>query len=89
MKQLIAILSVFSLFSCNDDYRVVNTEIVKGRVSAIEMGHKGRMSRLPKIYVQDYKKTIEINIPFANEHDYKVGDSISVIIQQVEESKKK
>jgi hypothetical protein len=89
MKQLIATLSVFLLFSCNSDYKVVNTKIVKGRVSAIEEGHTGRSSRLPKIYVQDSKQTITIDIPFANENDYKIGDTITVIIQQVEQFKKK
>jgi hypothetical protein len=88
MKQLIAILSLFLLFSCNSDYKVVNTKIVKGRVSATEEGHTGRSSRLPKIYVQDSKQTITIDIPFANENDYKIGDSITVIIQQVEQFKK-
>jgi hypothetical protein len=90
MKQLIVILSVFLLFSCNSDYKVVNTKIVKGRVSAIEEGYIGtRTSKLPKIYIQDNKQTITIDIPFANENDYKIGDSISVIIQQVEQFKKK
>jgi len=89
MKQLIVILSVFLLFSCDSDYKVVDTKIVKGRVSAIEEGHRGRSSRLPKIYVQDNKQTITIDIPFANERDYKIGDSISLIIQQVEQFKKK
>jgi hypothetical protein len=87
MKQLIVILSLFLLFSCNSDYTVVNTKIVKGRVSAIEKGHRGSVkssARLPKIYVQDSKQTITIDIPFANEHDYKIGDSITVIIQQVD-----
>lgn len=30
-----------------------------------------------------------MEIPFTNENDYKLGDSISVIIQQVEQFKKK
>jgi hypothetical protein len=89
MKQLIVILSVFLLFSCDSNYKVVDTKIVKGRVSAIEEGHRGRSSRLPKIYVQDSKQTITIDIPFANERDYKIGDSISLIIQQVEQFKNK
>jgi hypothetical protein len=89
MKQLIVILSLFLLFSCNSDYTVVDTKIVKGRVSAIEKGNSGSAGvksspRLPKIYVQDSKQTIAIDIPFANEHDYKIGDSITVIIQQVD-----
>jgi hypothetical protein len=104
MKQLIVILSLFLLFSCNSDYTVVDTKIVKGRVSAIEKGNPGSAvpqtfwsgpagvkssTGLPKIYVQDSKQTIAIDIPFANEHDYKIGDSITVIIQQVEQFKKK
>jgi hypothetical protein len=89
MKQLTIFLSVFLLFSCDSDYKVVDTKIVKGRVSAIEEGHRGRASTLPKLYVQDNKHTFEVDIPFANENDYKVGDSITLVIQQVEQFKKK
>jgi len=95
MKKLAIFLSAL-LFSCNNEYNIIDTKIVKGRVSAIEEGYKGGADRwgrtgvlqLPKIYVQDRKQTITIDIPFANEHDYKIGDSITVIIQQVEHKKK-
>jgi hypothetical protein len=87
MKKLAIFLSAL-LLSCNSEYNIIDTKIVKGRVSAIEEGYKGRVAQLPKIYVQDRKQTITIDIPFANEHDYKIGDSITVIIQQVEHKKK-
>lgn len=88
MKKLVIFLSVL-LFSCNNEYNIVDTKIIKGKVSAMEEGYSGGLSHQPKIYVQDSKQTIKIEIPFANEHDYKVGDSITVIIQQVENHKKK
>jgi hypothetical protein len=89
MKQLIIFLSIFLLFSCDSDYKVIDTKIIKGKVSAIEEGHINRVSTLPKLYVQDNKHTFKVDIPFANENDYKVGDSITLIIQQVEQFKKK
>jgi hypothetical protein len=88
MKKLVIFLSVL-LFSCNNEYNIVDTKIIKGKVSAIEEGHRGRALRLPRIYIQDSKHTITIDIPFANEDDYKIGDSITVIIQQIEKHKNK
>lgn len=85
MKKLL--LFVLVLIGCNNDYHVVDISVVKGIVSAKEEGHRGRAVTLPKIYVQNSKKTIPIDIPFANENDYKVGDSIIVIIQQIEKLK--
>jgi hypothetical protein len=78
------LLSLILLLSCEDNYTVIDTKIVKGRVSAKEEGHSGRTSTLPKLYIQDAKHTIAIDIPFANEDDYNVGDSITLIVQQVE-----
>lgn len=86
MKKLL--LFVLVLIGCNNDYHVVNTSVIKGIVSAKEEGYSsGRTITLPKIYVQNSKKTISIDIPFANKNDYKVGDSIIVIIQQIEKLK--
>ena len=87
MKKIL-LICLIALFGCNDSYKIIDTTIVKGIVSAIEEGYRGRASRLPKLYIQDSKHTITIDIPFANENDYKVGDSITVIVQQVEEIKK-
>jgi hypothetical protein len=84
----ILVIFLFGLYSCNNNgYEVIDTKIIKGKVSAIEEGHRGRASRLPKLYVQDNKHTFEVDIPFANENDYKVGDSITLIIQQVKKFK--
>jgi|688.fasta_scaffold520627_3 hypothetical protein len=87
MKKIL-LICLIALFGCNDSYKIIDTTIVKGIVSAIEEGYRGRASRLPKLYIQDSKHTITIDIPFANENDYKVGDSITVIVQQVEGIKK-
>ena len=89
MKKILLIF-LFGLYSCNNDgYNVIDTKIIKGKVSAIEEGHRGRSSILPKLYVQDSKSTVTVDIPFVNENDYKVGDSITLVIQQVEQFKKK
>lgn len=86
----VLLIFLFGLYSCsNNEYKVIDTKIIKGKVSAIEEGHRGRTSILPKLYVQDNKSTVEVNIPFSNENDYKVGDSITLVIQQIEQFKKK
>ena len=86
MKKLLLIFSI-GLFSCNDDYYIIDTKVIKGKVSAKEKGHLGRVSVLPKIYIQDNKHTIIVGIPFDNENDYDIGDSITLVIQQVEKIK--
>lgn len=84
MKKLL-LLSLLLLFGCNEtDYKVVNTRIIKGRISAKEQGHVGRTSTPPKIYIQTPTQTISVDLPFANENDFKVGDSTTIIVQQVE-----
>ena len=83
------LICLLVLFSCNNDYKIIDTKILKGKVSAKEEGLTGRTSRLPKIYVQDNKHTIAVDIPFANENDFKVGDSVTLVIQQFEQIKKK
>jgi len=89
MKNVI-LICLLGLFSCNNNgYKVIDTTIIKGKVSAIEEGYKGRTPTLPRLYVQDNKSTVKVDIPFANEYDYKVGDSITLVIQQVEQFKKK
>jgi Zn-finger domain-containing protein len=89
MKNVL-LICLLGLFGCNNGYKVIDTKIIKGKVSAIEEGRReAGVPTLPKLYVQDNKHTFEVDIPFANENDYKVGDSITLIIQQVEEFKKK
>ena len=83
------LICLLVLFSCNNDYKIIDTKILKGKVSAKEEGLRGRTPRLPKIYVQDNKHTIAVDIPFANENDFKVGDSVTLVIQQFEQIKKK
>lgn len=87
MKKLLIALSMLVIGCSEPDYTVVNTNVVKGIISAKDKGHIGRISELPTIYVQNDKSTIKINIPFANENDFKVGDTIMTIIQQVEKAK--
>jgi hypothetical protein len=87
MKKIL-ISFLIPLVGCVDsDYTIVKSEVVKGIVSAKEEGHTGRSATLPIIYVQSPKQTIHFGIPFANENDFKIGDSICVVVQQVEKTK--
>jgi hypothetical protein len=83
MKKILLICSVL-LFGCNNNYRVLDTSVIKGVVSAKEEGHTGIAATLSKVYIQTPKQTVVIQVPFDNENDYKVGDTAIVIIQRVE-----
>lgn len=79
---------IFLLFltSCSDkELELINTQVVKGIVSAKDPGHVGRIATWPIIYVQNNKQTKIISIPFQNENDYKIGDSVILIIQKYKE----
>ena len=82
MKKLILLAITLFSIGCSE-YEVVDTKVVKGVVSATEEGHAGRVATPPSIYIQDSKQTMHISIPFANEKDFKVGDTALLVIQQV------
>lgn len=79
---------IITLFiSCNQKYTHIGQEIIDGKVSAIEPGYWSyRNSTLPKIYVQDDKKTVSVSIPFSYENRWKVGDSCLLIIEKYKEN---
>jgi len=89
MKKILFLLFLISLFSCEEpQYRHVGQEVIKGKVSAFSEGHVGRVATLPRIWVQDNKNTIEVEIPFSLENQWKVGDSCLLIIEKYEVLKK-
>jgi hypothetical protein len=77
------ILLLLLLFGCsNPDYEKIGQQIIHGKVSAIKEGTSGRVSRYPKIWVQNSTNTAEIEIPFEYEGRWKVGDSCLLIIEK-------
>jgi len=89
MKKIISVsLLVLSIFSCSGEYNVIDQRVVRGVISAKDEGHIGRMATLPKFYVQSDKETITIDIPFADENLFKVGDTICVVVKTIEKRKK-
>lgn len=87
MKKLIILISAILISSCGREYKIVNTEIIKGKISAKEEGSTGRFATAPIIYIQDSKNTKSISIDYKSENYFKVGDSVLFILQQVEEIK--
>ena len=88
MKTFIKLLLlVLLLNSCNSNYTVIETKVVKGVISAKDEGHIGRMSTLPKFYVQSSKETLTIDVPFADEELFQIGDTICVVVKTVEKIK--
>ena len=90
MKKLIS-LTIFLLFlGCNEPkYKFIGQEIIDGKVSATQNGSPGRVAILPKIWVQTPTTTKEVEIPFAYEGKWKVGDSCLLIIEKYEIIKEK
>jgi hypothetical protein len=84
----ILLIGLLFLVSCNEPMRHIGQEIIDGKVSSIEPGHIGRFSTLPAIYVQDDKKTVRVEIPFAYEKRWNVGDSCLLIVEKYEIIKK-
>jgi len=85
----ILLIGLLFLVSCNDEPIVhIGQEIVDGKVSATEPGHYGIYITRPVIYVQDSKKTVRVEIPFAYAKRWKVGDSCLLIIDKWREVKK-
>jgi hypothetical protein len=88
MKNIHVLLLITFLFiSCEQPkYTHIGEEIIDGKVSAIKNGYRGRYGRLPKIWVQTPTTTKEVEIPFAYEDRWKVGDSCLLIIEKYKEN---
>lgn len=84
----IHVLILFLLFiSCTTPkYEHIGQEIIDGKVSAVAEGYSGRLPELPKIWVQTATTTKEVDIPFAYEGRWKVGDSCLLIIEKYKEN---
>lgn len=90
MKNIHILILSLLINSCTaPQYEHIGQEIIDGKVSAIEAGHIGRASTLPKIYVQNSTKTVEVDIPFKYENRWKVGDSCLLIIEKYKENESK
>ena len=73
---------ILILHSCNQQYQVIDTKIINGVISAKEEGHRGRISTLPKLYVQSPKEIEMIDIPFSDENLFNIGDTICELLKQ-------
>lgn len=89
MKNLhIIIISLLTLSCTQPKYKQIGQEIIDGKVSAIQNGVIGsRNSTHPKIWVQTTTTTKEVEIPFAYDGRWKVGDSCLLIIEKYKEIK--
>lgn len=89
MNKIITLLFLALITSCSDDNLIfIEQEIIDGKVSAISKGTQGGPNWptiLPKIWVQTPTQTREVEIPFAYENKWKVGDSCLLIIEKYKE----
>lgn len=83
MKKLILIACLIGLASCNPDYEVIDTKVIKGKISAIDLRSYSNRAAY-RLFIQSPRHTEQIEMP-QNEsiNNYKVGDSITLVIQQV------
>lgn len=79
-------LLILLLNSCNNDYKVIETKVVKGVISAKDEGRL-RTLKLPRFYVQSAKETVTIDVPFENENLFNVGDTICIVVKTIEKIK--
>lgn len=84
--KLLLIIALVMLSACDRKWKNTETSMIRGVISAKERGLPG--IRQTKIYVQGNGQTIAIEIPIANGNDFYVGDSIIVVIQQLEKVSK-
>lgn len=84
MKRFILLITTIIITSCESDYKVVKTEVIKGKVSAKEYGVLGLKSTYVRIYIQDSKNTKSIVVDSKYDNSFKVGDSVLFVLQQVE-----
>lgn len=83
MKKLLMIVCLLGLASCKPDYQVVSTKVVRGKISAIDDS-----PRWDDIYIQNPRQVIKVQIGYNDGYqNYKVGDSITLVVQQVEVKK--
>ena len=86
MKKLVLALLIFCSCS-NAKYEKIGQEILDGKVSAYKEGHSSGEGIItyPRIWVQTETQTVEVEIPFALEGRWKVGDSCLLIIEKYKE----
>ena len=90
MKKIHILLIAILITSCTTPkYEYIGQEIIDGKVSTVAEGHSGRIATLPKIWVQSTTTTKEVDIPFAYEGRWKVGDSCLLIIEKYKENETK
>lgn len=95
MKKHILLLALCAFaVSCQDDDKLqyIGQEIIDGKVSATEKGRLGGYGHgadSPAIWVQTPTVTKKVEIPFAYEGKWKVGDSCLIIIERYKETQKK
>lgn len=88
MKNIHILLFSLLFVSCTTPkYEHIGQEIIDGKVSAIQEGHKRIVALFPKIWVQNATETKGVEIPFAYEGRWKVGDSCLLIIEKYKEIK--
>jgi hypothetical protein len=85
MKKLLLLIPF--LLSCEGELSYIGQEIIDGKISAINKGHRGRYSTLPEIYVQSPTATKKVRIPLVYEGRWKVGDTCLLIIEKYKENK--
>lgn len=80
-------ISLLTISCTQPKYEHIGQEIIDGKVSAIKEGISGGRvgTSNPKIWVQTPTTTKEVEIPFAYEGRWKVGDSCLLIIEKYKE----
>jgi hypothetical protein len=84
--KLLLIIALVMISACDRKWKNTETSMIRGVIIAKERGLPGRGES--KIYVSGNGQTIAIEIPITNWGEFYVGDSIIVVIQQLEKVSK-
>lgn len=81
MKNLLFITIILLLFSCNNKYEFIDQEVIIGKITHIDYHDH---TTKPTVYIQNYEQERKFKIPFEYKGTFKVGDSITLVVEKYE-----
>lgn len=79
MKSLLFIVISLLLFSCNNKYEFIDQEVIIGRITNIDYHDH---TTKPTVYIQNGVEERKFKIPFEYKRVFKVGDTITLVVEK-------
>ena len=81
MKSLLFIIISLLLFSCNNKYEFIDQEIIIGKITYIDYHDH---TTKPTVHIQNDYEERKFKLPFEYKGTFKVGDSITLVVEKYE-----